>query len=454
MNTLKSTLERFSKIQPDKVALYDIDNDIQITWKELLEESLKLSKTENFTNYEDLHIIEKDNSIELVKEMLACYLAGKVFFSIGSPFLKDFQKSSQINFVKQNFVYKKGVFQIRVSSGSTDKAKFFYATEQHRLFSAEVVKQKLKITRKDSILPMGLPLSTGFGDNCIIRSLVAGCRLLLTNKYGVNDFLRQLETHKPTLVFSSSGGISQFYINKGKYIEDFNIKLSPRVWWSGAGPLTYEFAKKVENILEGKVIQTYLSTECSIPHLPNLTDPIETRIGTVGKLTEGILSEDGEILIHKDNISETVGGVTPFDGDYYHTGDLGKLDLTGNLIITGRKKLVINDGDNDLNPFEIEKALSAISTDIVCVGIKINRIYPDQESPCLVIKGPKLNIDEIKNILLKSLNVNLQHYYYIDEFPKLKNYKVDRVKLSKDSQNLYTNISETFDKYDVSLVTK
>ena len=52
------------------------------------------------------------------------------------------------------------------------------------------------------------------------------------------------------------------------------------------------------------------------------------------------------------------------------------------------------------------------------------------------------------------MSLNLQHYYYIDEFPKLKNYKVDRVKLSKDSQNLYTNISETFDKYDVSLVTK
>ena len=50
--------------------------------------------------------------------------------------------------------------------------------------------------------------------------------------------------------------------------------------------------------------------------------------------------------------------LNPVDADgFFRTGDLGALDSHGNLLITGRLKLLIDVGGKKVNPLEVEQVL-------------------------------------------------------------------------------------------------
>ncbi|NOY47368.1 MAG: AMP-binding protein [Chlorobi bacterium] len=70
------------------------------------------------------------------------------------------------------------------------------------------------------------------------------------------------------------------------------------------------------------------------------------RIGTVGKIIDKVevkIAEDDEILVKGPNVmigyyKDPEKTATVMTGDYFHTGDKGKIDSDGFLSITGRKK--------------------------------------------------------------------------------------------------------------------
>ena len=70
------------------------------------------------------------------------------------------------------------------------------------------------------------------------------------------------------------------------------------------------------------------------------------RIGTVGKIIDDVevkIAEDDEILVKGPNVmlgyyKDTEKTAEVMSGDYFHTGDKGKIDDDGFLSITGRKK--------------------------------------------------------------------------------------------------------------------
>ncbi|MBA3697577.1 MAG: long-chain fatty acid--CoA ligase [Planctomycetes bacterium] len=99
----------------------------------------------------------------------------------------------------------------------------------------------------------------------------------------------------------------------------------------------------------------------------SLNRPSDCRLGTVGKTFPGVqvrITADGEILAKGPNIMRgyhrdpeaTAKTITP-DG-WLHTGDLGRFDADGYLIITGRvKELLKNSNGKYVCPVPIEHAL-------------------------------------------------------------------------------------------------
>jgi long-chain acyl-CoA synthetase len=130
------------------------------------------------------------------------------------------------------------------------------------------------------------------------------------------------------------------------------------------------------------LIQGYGATECGVA---SATSPRDHGLGTVGRTIPPVsvkLADDGEILVQgptvfggywRDPVT-TAGAFTP-DG-WYKTGDIGRHDAAGHLILMGRKKdiIVLPNGLN-VYPEDVENALRTAGVhDAVVVETQPGRI--------------------------------------------------------------------------------
>lgn len=94
----------------------------------------------------------------------------------------------------------------------------------------------------------------------------------------------------------------------------------------------------------------------------------DQKIGTVGRPVGGTtirINEEGEILIHGDIVfagywNNPEATEQSLRDGWYNTGDLGEIQDSGHLVITGRKKdLIVTAGGKNVSPGPMEDALRA-----------------------------------------------------------------------------------------------
>jgi long-chain acyl-CoA synthetase len=145
---------------------------------------------------------------------------------------------------------------------------------------------------------------------------------------------------------------------------------------SGAAPISPELLKFYHG-LGVDIREVYGQTENCGPtsiHYEN-----DVKFGTVGKPLPGAqirIAEDGEILLKGPHIfmgyyNDPEKTRDTIVDDWLHTGDVGKIDEDGHLIITDRKKdIIITAGGKNITPSEIENQLkfSPYINDAVVIG--------------------------------------------------------------------------------------
>lgn len=182
---------------------------------------------------------------------------------------------------------------------------------------------------------------------------------------------------------------------------------------SGSAPLNRQIAKTFY-ILGFNIVEGYGLTETSPVVTCNGVE--DNRLGTVGKPLEEVevrIGEDDEILVRGPNLMkcyfnkpEETAKVIDQDG-WFHTGDQGKFDKYGNLIITGRiKELIVTSGGKKIAPVPIEAK--------ICMSQHVEQIMlcGDKRQYLVAVVVPnRESIEQYageKNILFESYSSLLQ----------------------------------------------
>lgn len=180
----------------------------------------------------------------------------------------------------------------------------------------------------------------------------------------------------------------------------------------GGAPLDRKISKLLY-ILGFNIVEAYGLTEASPAVCSNTVE--ENELGTVGKPLDDVevaIGENDEILVKGSNVMvgylnkpEETAKVIDEDG-WLHTGDKGRFDEKGNLIITGRIKeiIVTSYGKNIVpTPIEMEIARNRYIDQVMLCGDKRKHIaaliVPSKESVVSYAKERGVPFDNYHSLL-------------------------------------------------------
>jgi acyl-CoA synthetase (AMP-forming)/AMP-acid ligase II len=207
----------------------------------------------------------------------------------------------------------------------------------------------------------------------VLTPLLAGGRTTIAGRFAPEDFLAAVERVRPTY-FSA---VPTIYALLTALPDDVRPDTSSvRVAICGAAPMPAELIGRFEDRFGIPLVEGYGLSEGTCASTVNPVDGVR-KPGTVGLPFPGqqlaILGPDGErvtdgsageVLIHGPNVMRGYLGRpeetarTVVDG-WLHTGDIGRLDDDGYLVLVDRVKDMIIRGGENIYPKEIENALYA-----------------------------------------------------------------------------------------------
>jgi long-chain acyl-CoA synthetase len=190
-------------------------------------------------------------------------------------------------------------------------------------------------------------------------------------------------------------------------------------------------------------IQGYGLTETT--SLISVNHPFRLGKGSIGKVLPGRevkLAADGEILVRGGGVASGYWdgrGAKPDaaarnsskhisdEQGWYHTGDLGALDDTGNLYFKGRKKeVIVTPGGMNIYPEDLEAALRHQSEVRDCVIVGIER--RGNAEPCAVVilhsgADPKAVVDRANESLAEYQQIRMWIEWPEQDFPRTSTQK-------------------------------
>ena len=191
----------------------------------------------------------------------------------------------------------------------------------------------------------------------------------------------------------------------------------------GSAPLAVE-TQRFFTMLGIPVLQVYGLTETTA--ICTMDDPGHLEPGRVGRAIPGIemkVADNGEILVRGPNIfhgywqrpAETVKVLD----EWFHTGDQGEADASGNWRITGRlKNLIILNSGHNIAPEPLEEALAVRlpeAQQFVLVGNQRSFL-----AALITAASSNGAVNGVQNGLIQSaidaMNSDLPHYKHIRAF--------------------------------------
>lgn len=204
---------------------------------------------------------------------------------------------------------------------------------------------------------------TSLGDTFIVKD----------GPFFIKDFFKAVQNHKVTI----TAFVPYMAILMAEYPQPDRFDLSSLryITLSGAKTPKLIYQKLIQSFKHIKFIHTYGMSEAGSRISIAAPNPHEFPAESVGKPIPGVLvrimDENRKVLPANHTGEVEVKGSGVFKGYYnqpqltketivdgwMRTGDLGRLDVLGNLYLSGRKKEMILCGGENIYPAEIEEVL-------------------------------------------------------------------------------------------------
>lgn len=253
--------------------------------------------------------------------------------------------------------------------------------------------------------------------NIWIAAKKSGREKVLRAALKLSKFLQHLHIHVERKLFSTVlkelGGNLELLVVGGAYLKP---------------SLVTDFSAMGITIVQG-----YGVTECG-PVVACNTDR-KWKADSVGQVVTGckVKIVDDEILVSgpivmRGYYQDSEANMDAFDGEWYKTGDLGRLDKNGYLYLTGRKKnlIILSNGEN-VSPEELELKITQIDgVSEVVVSAKadmlVAEIFPEKNANSVKIEEEISTLNRFLPEYKKIRKVIIRN----EPFPKTTTQKIKR----------------------------
>ncbi len=263
---------------------------------------------------------------------------------------------------------------ILYTSGTTGKPKGAELSHSNMMQNAQLVPNLFRLTPEDKCL-IALPMFHSFGQTVLMNaSVLNGSTGILFPRFDPRACLEILVKEKVTFF----AGVPTMYwaLLNAPNLEEHRdtVKKHLRLAVSGGGALPLQVLEDFDATFKAPILEGYgLSETSPIACFNQLEFP--SKAGSIGKPVWGVdmkifdendhevpVGEEGEVVIRGHNVMKSYWqrpeeSAEALKNDWFHTGDMGKVDEEGYFYIVDRKKdMIIRDGLN-VYPREVEECI-------------------------------------------------------------------------------------------------
>lgn len=194
-----------------------------------------------------------------------------------------------------------------------------------------------------------------------------------------------------------------------------------------------------------RILNMYGMTEIGAATCCRLDDPADVRHTTVGRALPGyrVRIDDGEVQVRSDYVTPGYHGrpdasAAAFDDGWFRTGDAGSLDAGGNLVISGRRKEIVNVAGFNVFPSEVEGFLMTHPdvAQAVVAGVPHDRMGEVLRAWVVLRPGTATTSGALVRFARERIAGYKVPYgvEIVDELPLLPSGKPDRTALSRQAR--------------------
>jgi fatty-acyl-CoA synthase len=342
---------------------------------------------------------------------------------------------------------------MQYTSGTTGNPKGAMLSHRNILLNAFYAGECQRLDHADRIC-LPVPLYHCFG--CVLGtlcSMVYGAAMVFPAEgFQPGATLTAIERERCTAVY----GVPTMFIAQLEH-EDYPKRdlSSLRTGIMAGSPCPIETMKRVTQEMGAREITIgYGQTEASPLITQTRTDdPIELRVGTVGRPIPGIEAKIVDVETGKDlpdgqqgelcgrghgvmlgyyNMPEKTAEVIDADG-WLHTGDLALREPNGYYRITGRLRDLIIRGGENIYPREVEERLyeHPVVVEVQVVGIPDRRLGEEVLAWVKLKSGHSATEDELREFCRQKLaHFKAPRYWkFVDSFPTTVTGKIQKFKI-------------------------